>query len=150
VTGRPVLLYETHGEAGLEKPALNEEHWHFGFLQPMAPEIPARASDWTVRRLTPVPTGEEAVDVDAPVEYVLSLVTPDRIASVEVPDWRDDRIVVEFLNVRTQVWDEIKRGYAIRADPYVTYGRLGRAFIRARLTGRGVGLRTEFPRLTWK
>ncbi len=144
--GRPVLLYETHGEAGLEKPALNEEHFHFGYLPAAEPELPARQSEWTMRRLTPVPDADG--DADAPVEWILSLITGERLTALSIPDWQNDRYHVEFFNIRSQQWDRIARGYDMRADPYVTYGKLGRAFIRARLLGRGVGLQTEFPKIT--
>ena len=150
--GRPVLLYETHGTAGLEKPALVEEHLHFGVVPSEA--LPPAAvegwgGEWLSRRLTPKPTSDE-IDPDQPVEFILSLAVgpKDRVEQLRVDRTREAGIAVQLYSREKQAWEPVLLGGSFAAGPYVVQGPLGKAFVRGRLVGKNAWSSWDFPAMT--
>jgi hypothetical protein len=151
--GRPVLLYETHGTAGLEKPALAEEHLHFGML--VSEEVAAPVTrdewggEWLSRRLTPKPTADE-VDPNEPVEFILSLAVgpSDVVEQLKIDRVREPEIGVQLYSRAKQAWEPVLLGGSFPAAPYVVQGPLGKAFVRGRLVGRNAWSSWDFPAVT--
>jgi len=131
--GAPVLLYRYEGQPGLARPALREESFHFGLVEPAGAEGPASRSQnlrASVRR---------ALDSEAPdngVDFSLTAVgvpPGHSIASLTVRCKHVPQLELQLMVAGHGSWERVAQGARLEASRYVFYSPLGHPHVRARV-----------------